>query len=169
MVRNIPGNLDAGNNIGCAYLNDAHCDVAIINEQAITGSTVTGKTLESRSDQLFSTGNITSRDGKSIADFEVLWALFEGFEANFWTLKVNKNSYPTARILRGSANTFDNFFMFLSSAVRTINSGDIHAGINKSLDLFSRGCRGSNSAYNLCSTHVSILTCLGLFDRATFR
>jgi hypothetical protein len=39
--------------------------------------------------------------------------------------------------LRGSANTFDNFFMFLSGAVRTINSGDIHAGINKSLDLFS--------------------------------
>ena len=96
VVRNITGNLHASNDIGISHLDNADCNVTVVNQQTITGSTVTGQSLKCRPNKFFGSWNITGSDGESVTDFEILWSLFKGFKTNLGSLKVYKNGDASA-------------------------------------------------------------------------
>ena len=96
VVRNIAGNLHASNDIGISHLDNSDCNVTVVNQQTITGSTVTGKSLKGRPNEFFGSWNIAGSDGESITNFEILRSLFKSFKANLRTLKVNKNGDASA-------------------------------------------------------------------------
>ena len=130
------GDLDSGHDIGFGDLDDTDRDIAIINEEAITGSAVARQALEGRADEFLRSGNRASRDGEGVPHLKSLWPLLESFEADLRSLKVDEDGYrPTGG---GSSFTdfLDDYFMLFRLAVRTVNAGDVHAGVDERLNLF---------------------------------
>ena len=153
MVRDHAGNLDAGHDIGIRHLDDADRDVAVVDQQAVTGSAVAGKPLEGRPDQFLRAGNITGGDGERVTDLELLGAILEGFQADLGALEVNQDSDRATGRRRRLPHALNDGLVFLSLSMRPVNTRDIHAGVHQCLELLRRISSRSNSADNLSSTH----------------
>ncbi len=77
MVRDHTGNLDAGHDISIRHLDHADRDVAVVDQQAVTGSTVAGQPLEGRADEFLGAGNVAGGNGEGVTDLELLRAVLE--------------------------------------------------------------------------------------------
>ena len=147
------GDLDEGHDIGLVHLKDADRDVAVVDQQAVTGSAVTGQALESRTDEFLGAGNVAGRDGEGVTDLQFLGTVLERLQANLGALEVDENRDRAAGRCRRLPHALNHGLVLLSLSMRPVDTRDIHAGVHQCLELL-RGFSGrSNSADNLSSTH----------------
>ena len=154
MVRDHTGNLNTGDDVSIRHLDDADRDVAVVDQQAVTGSAVAGQPLEGRPDEFLRAGNITGGDGERVTNLEFLGAILEGFQADLGTLEVNQDGDRATGGRRRLPHALNDGLVFLSLSMRPVDTRDIHAGVHQRLELLRRISSRSNSADNLSSTHT---------------
>ena len=153
MIRHHAGHLDACHDVGIGNLEDTDRDVAVVNQQAVSGGTVAGQTLEGGTNEFLRAGNVAGRDGEGITDVQLLGAVLEGFQTDLRALEINENRNRAAGRRRRLSHTRNDGRMFLSLSMRPVDTRDIHAGVHQRLELLRRFSGRSNSADNLSSTH----------------
>ena len=95
VVGNYAGDLNLGDDVGIGDLDNADCDVSVVNQQAIAGSTVTRQTFEGRTNEFLSSRHVAGCDGERVTNSEDLGPFFERLQANLRALQVNEDCNGT--------------------------------------------------------------------------
>src|SRR5690606_6597907 len=88
---------------------------------------------------------------------KLVGAIREALKADLGSLQVNENRYVAARFLGGLTNVLVHLGVLFRASVAAVDAGDVHASGNKLAHVLKRSRCGSNSADNLCVTHISNL------------
>ena len=86
-------------------------DLAVVDEQEVTGSHILRQTLEGRAGKLTGADDVFGGDLEDVADGEVVWAALELAETDLGALEVDHDGDGAARVLGGLAHVGVDLFV----------------------------------------------------------
>src|SRR5262249_48692048 len=141
---------------------DLQADLAVVDEDALTGGDVVGEAGVGRAAlPAVALGALFDGDDEGVAAFEEYRALGEVAEADLRALKVGEHADAATGLVGGLADALVALLVLGVAAVAEVESGDVHSGLDQCLDLVVRVGGGPQSTNDLCSAHVSSLGLTG--------
>ena len=127
MVRDGPGNLNNRVNFWTLNGNDANRDLAVVDENTITGAAITRQALERSRDEFLCAGDILGGDGEFVTHVQLHRAVGKRTQADLGSLKIHKYRDRTPDDLCCLTNSKNALLMLRMGAVGSIDSSYVHA------------------------------------------
>ena len=154
------GHDDLGVHVVAFDLGDLKADLAVVDEDRITGMAVARKTLEGGGDLVLIANDLVGGDDELLAFLQehLVGAVhavhfLHPAGADLRTLDVNEDGNVLAEVLGGLADVLVYRLMLFECTVGTVDTGNVHTRFDELGDLLQRIARGTEGIYNLGFAH----------------
>ena len=122
---------DAGVDVGAGGFGAFQHDAAVVDEDAVAGSDVSGESFVGGGDAFGVSGDVFGGDGELVAVGEFDGAVGEGAEADFGSLEVGEDSDGAVGVLCGLPEVGEARVVVVVGSVAEVESGDVQACVDE--------------------------------------
>ena len=145
---------DLGVDVGVGHLHGAQGDLAVVDEQQVTGVNVARHALVGRAHPRLIAGHVEGRDRETLAHLEDHWAVGEPTGADLRTLQVDKDPDGPPGLVGGLAYRPIDLLVRGVLPVGEVEPGYVHSREDKFPDPGWAGGGRAKSANDFSATHV---------------
>ena len=142
---------------GAFNRDSTQAHASIVNQDEVPSFYIASQARVGRRSNIASSHHIIGGDNEGISLAKQDRAFGKGAQTDLGTLKVDQNAHTAPGFCCRVTNSLDNCSMRGLVTVAHIQASHVHTGFDQLKNLLGRGRCGSDRAYDLGSTHTTIL------------